>query len=449
MTPPFAYVFERFPSFTQTFCVREVLEMQRQGMRPLIFSIHDVSDEAVQHFPRELMQCVQVLPQEAELVAAVNRLKDERRLPQSAVLTLRHWGERPDKLRVYEAAFIGHRMREAGVRHAHSHFAGIGARTCWWLRQFFHFTYSFTGHANDLFCDAGLPLTLRHLVQDAAVVVTVSDFTANWLRGQFPFARRRVRRVYNGLDLAPITAAARGAAKAQPPLIFSVGRLIEKKGFDDLIRACSHLQKRKVDFQCVIAGDGPLEMELTELIAQTGLEGRVTLAGPQPQEEIVRLLGRASAFALPCVTEKDGGMDNLPTVLMEAMAAALPCASTRLAGVPEMVVHAETGLLCEERRPEDFAALLERLLTNHDEAMRFGRAGLERAGALFAKEKTVAQLAALLVEFGEVPAAGLPVAGAAVQRQRWQRLLRRFQRKPPRKRGIFPEPDGSCRIVAE
>ena len=434
----FAYVFERFPSFTQTFCAREVLELQRQGARPLLFSIHDVANEEVQHFPESLRAQVHVLPQEKELVKVVNRLKDERKLPQSVVLTLRDWGDLPDKQRVYEAAYIGYKMQEAGVRHAHCHFAGLAARTCWWLRQFYHHSYSFTGHANDMFVDAGLPLTLGHLVKDAAMVVTVSDYTANWLRDRFPALKRKVHRVYNGIDLNSITPATTGQPKHDPPIIFSVGRLIEKKGFDDLIRACAHLRSAGVPFQCHIAGDGPLHEDLRMFIQSFGLQKEVHLLGPLPQKDILAWLGAANVFALPCVTEKDGGKDNLPTVLMEAMAATLPCVSTTLAGVPEMVVNEQTGLLCEERHPKEFAHHLERLLQDPNLAESYGLAGLKRCQELFAKEITSRQLLALLVQYGDIqPDAALvsrhPSLTTAYEKQRYPKIERWIYRFRNRK----------------
>ena len=439
-----AYVFERFPSFTQTFCVREILELERQGLHPLLFSIHDVRDEAVQHFPPDLLERVHFLPPHHELVAAVQQLKDARHLPQSVVLTLREWGDAPDKARVYEAAYIGWKMQSAGVRHAHAHFAGLAARTCWWLRQFYQHTYGFTGHANDMFVDPGLPVTLDLMLRDAAYVATVSEFTASWLRGKFPARAAKVHRVYNGLDLATITQQTVGKPKVAPPLIYSVGRLIEKKGFDDLIRACAVLRKEGRDFQCAIAGDGPLDGELSAQIQAAGLGDAVRLLGAQSQPQILEQLARASIFALPCVTERDGGKDNLPTVLMEAMAAALPCISTRVAGVPEMVIHEKTGLLCEERQPEIFASLLARLLENPDLGKRFGEAGLVHASENFAQKHTARQLLALQIEFGDVGkdaklASGHPLFGRAYGRQCWHRLARWWQRRKPSKQAIHPK----------
>ncbi len=397
-----AYVFERFPTFTQTFCVREVTELRRLGLRPMVFSIRDTRDEPLdEHFPAELIESVHFLPPREELVAMVKGWKDAGELPQEALLTLRHWGDVPDKGRVYEAIYVGVKMREAGVRHAHSHFAGVGARCCFWLKRFFGHSYSFTGHANDLFERVDFEVTLADLMREAALVVTVSDYTAGWLRENFPKWGGKVRRVYNGLDLAPFEAAVTPGGRAG--LIVSVGRLIEKKGFDDLLRACARLKAEQGSaFRCVIVGDGPLEGELRRLVAELGVGDVVELVGAKTQPEIMALLAEAQIFALPCVTERAGGKDNLPTVIMEAMAARLPCVSTRLAGIPEMVADGDTGLLCDERQPEDFAEALAVLLADPERCERMGEAGQARARAMFAKEKTASALLRALVGNGRV-----------------------------------------------
>ena len=399
-----AYVFERFPSFTQTFCAREILELERLGLRPLIFSIHDPREENIRHFPEELFDRVHVLPPPEHLVEIVKERKDLNEFPQGIVLTLRHWGDRPDKLRVYEAAYIGSEMQRHGVRHAHSHFAGIGARACWWMRAFYGHTFSFTGHANDIFCapDRNDLITLDRLIEDAALVISVSDYSVKRLSEKHPASAAKIHRVYNGLDLQPFEEAI-GALKLVPPEILSVGRLIEKKGFDDLIRAMAILKESGIACTCRIVGDGPLRDDLSRLIAETKTDDFVQLLGPKSQDQIIDLLGQASIFALPCVTEHDGGMDNLPTVIMEAMAAGLPCVSTILAGVPEMVLDGTTGLLVPERQPEAFADALAELLANDDRRTTMGASSLKRVREHFAKEVTAARLAALLIRNGTVP----------------------------------------------
>src|ERR1700733_4400755 len=103
-----AYVFERFPTFTQTFCVREILELESLGVQPLIFSIRATTGEPTRQDTEDLKKRVIVLPAPEDLEREVCKLRDARVLPQSVVLTLRQWGETPDKGRVYEAAWIGH-----------------------------------------------------------------------------------------------------------------------------------------------------------------------------------------------------------------------------------------------------------------------------------------------------------------------------------------------------
>ena len=388
-----AYVFERFPTFTQTFCVREILELRRIGVRPLIFSIRDTGKECFCQCSEDLKKLVYVLPPPEKLEEEVCKLREARLLPQSVVLTLRQWGDSPDKARVYEAAWIGHKIQQLapGVQHVHSHFAGVAARACWWLRKFHGLSYSFTAHANDIFCQqADQKPEFSRLFREASLVVAVSDYTARHLQTAFPDTASRVQRVYNGLDLAPFTSARENADRSRAAGgILSVGRLIEKKGYDDLIRACALLRDRGVNFKCRIVGEGPLEAELQSLIASLNLSPSVELLGPKPMPEIMRLLAEETqVFALACKTEKDGGRDVLPTVLMEAMAAGLPCVSTKLAGVPEMVLEGKTGLLCEEKQPAAFAELLETLLKDPARCEQMGQAGLKHAQANFSKEIT-------------------------------------------------------------
>jgi len=213
------------------------------------------------------------------------------------------------------------------------------------------------------------------------------------LRERFPDRADRIYRVYNGLDLALFRRANFASA---PPLIVAVGRLIAKKGFADLIRACRLLMERRKSFRCEIIGEGPLEEDLHQQIAQLGLQGCVELPGAKPQHEIRKYFAAASAFVLPSVIDPDGGMDNLPTVIMEAMAAGLPVISTAVGGIPEMVIQSETGFLVP---PGDVAALagaIERLFNEIGLPRRLGERGFQRAKELFSIEKNVRSLLALI-----------------------------------------------------
>lgn len=384
----FAYLFARFPSFTQTFCYREVMEMRRQGMTPPIYSIR-VPDDIPADCPEEIKRAVCYLPDDVAIVDEIKTLRDARKLQRNVKDTIAGWGKRPDKLRAFTAAWLGPVLLKQGIRHVHVHFAGIGARTAYWLKKFHGITYSFTGHANDIFCSTDFPVTIADMVREATFVVTETNFSRDWLRARYPDAATKIHRVYNGIDLSHFAEPDPAPGK---PRILSVGRCIEKKGFADLIDACAILRDRGLDFECSIVGSGPLEDALRARVVERGLEGVVVLTGPKPQEEVRALLARARLFVLACATEADGGMDNLPTVIVEAMAAGLPVVSTRLAGVPEMVDHGVSGLLVGEKDPVGLAAAMEEILLCLEKGMQFGARGKALAAERFAANVTTSQL---------------------------------------------------------
>ena len=132
------------------------------------------------------------------------------------------------------------------------------------------------------------------------------------------------------------------------------------------------------------------------------LGDRVRLLGPQPQAEVRELLAASDLFVLACVPEAGGGSDNLPTVIMEAMAAGVPVLSTRLAGVPEMITHAHDGWLVAPRAPEELAAAIKHLLDTPALAAQLGETARQTARAKFAIAETTRALKHLLVRHAQV-----------------------------------------------
>ncbi len=371
--------------------------MERQGMAPWIYAIRRPQDEPPQEFPAGMAERVRYLPEESELGEEFRWLKRCDRLPEPLRADEQRLKGGRDKARIQEAGWLGGQMKLAGIGHVHTHFAGIAARTAYWLHRHYGIGYSFTAHANDVFCppDRDLSLTLEELINAARFVVAVSDFGAAQLKERFPQAADKIFRVYNGIDVDAFPLA---HPATNGSCIVAVGRYIEKKGFDDLIAACALLRDRGIDFDCQIVGEGPLEPDLQAAIDRANLSGRVTLTGPKSMVEVSALLDTAQVFVLPCVVEADGGMDNLPTVIAEAMAAGLPVVSTTLAGVPEMVADGRTGLLVPPRSPEKLADALARMLNEPGTAERLGQEGCRRARELFAVKTTTRQLKRLLLE---------------------------------------------------
>src|SRR6266403_3178810 len=274
----FAYLFERFPSFGQTFCYREVAELARQGVNSPIFAIRNPKGEPPQDWDQRIVKRVHYLPGEEQLLRVVRQASKKGKLTEEVIGALDEWGRRTDFLRLYQAVYVGLRLQEIGIRHVHAHFAGMAARTTFWIGKFFPITFSFTAHANDIFAPRDFEISLDKLVDAARVIVTETDYAEKFLRERFPDRGDRIHRIYNGLDLAPFM---RADFSSTPPLIVAVGRLIAKKGFADLIRACRLLMERGKSFRCQIFGEGPLEEKLRRRIEELKLQNCVELPGPK------------------------------------------------------------------------------------------------------------------------------------------------------------------------
>ena len=391
--PRFAYLFERFPSFGQTFCYREVAELDHQDITPPIFSIRNPTDEPPQDWDTRVVERVHYLPNEKELLEEVRHAAKKGEIGADIVAALDKWGRRSDFLRLYQAVYVGLRLQKMGINHLHAHFAGMAARTAFWINKFFSITFSFTAHANDIFSPRQFEIGLDKLVDSSRAIVTETDYAARFLCEQFPRRSDRVHRIYNGLDL---TEFGRADFSSTPPLIIAVGRLIPKKGFSDLIRSCALLAERGKSFRCEIIGEGPLGEALRRQIDDMHLQNNVELIGAKPQTQLRGRLAAANVFVLPSVMDPDGGMDNLPTVIMEAMATGLPVVSTNIGGIPEMIIDNETGFLVEPGDTAAMADAIEIVINDSSSAARLGHSGYERARTLFSIEKNVRELCALL-----------------------------------------------------
>lgn len=236
--------------------------------------------------------------------------------------------------------------------------------------------FSFTGHAADLFRERA---ALRDKIRRADRIVCISEFHRAFYiaEGADP---DKLFIVYCGIDTTHFRPVARRSIEG-PLRIRSAGRLVEKKGFADLIAACALLRDRGVPFECLIGGSGPLDSELRHQIGELGLENHVRLTGSAlKQEAIPAFMSGADVFCLPCIWASDNDVDGLPQMLMEAMACGLPSVSTRLVGIPDLVEHGRGGLLVEPGDVEGLANALEMLF--RDEALRSDLAAGGRARVL-------------------------------------------------------------------
>lgn len=358
-----AYVTKMFPRFSETFILTELLQVEALGIDVEVVSLRPPIDGRFHAGLAELRAPVTYLTSSGiragdlwdELAAGSDELDDlGRHLPELLRLDVR------DALQSVQLARL---IRRRGFTHLHAHFATAGTGVARLAARIAGITYGFTAHAKDIFHAEVDADDLRRKLRDAADVVTVSDFNLRFLTAEFGDDARAVRRVYNGLDL---TGFAFASPADRPAVIAAVGRLVEKKGFGDLLEAAALLLAEGRDIEVVLVGSGALEADLRALGERLGLGARLRMPGGLPQHRVAEIVGGAAVFAAPCVVGEDGNRDGLPTVLLEAMALGTPCVATPVTGIPEVIEHEVTGLLVPERDPSALAAALGRLLDDGD-----------------------------------------------------------------------------------
>jgi len=369
------YFLKRYPRLSQTFIFNEMLELKRQGLDLVVVALKGSGEEVV-HEKCNLLDAPVYYLSDPEVESRSGWVAGPSGAP-ARLGSDRLQGEGDSGEPEDHAALIAPLVKRLGVDHLHAHFATWAAGAAASVSRQTGIPYSFTAHARDIYHESVDKKRLALLIEGARFVITVSDFNRRYLEElvRFEGGHGKMIRLYNGIDLAQFSPS---DAPKEAGLLVSVGRLVRKKGFHDLVAACKILKERGKPFHCAIVGEGEERDALARQIAQFGLQKEITLPGARPQTEVIRLIQRAEMFVLPCRVGEDGDRDGLPTVLLEAMALGVPVISTSIAGIPEIVSHRRNGLLVEEKNPEQLAQAVEWLSDETARRKRFVGSALSK-----------------------------------------------------------------------
>ncbi|MGI9455653.1 MAG: glycosyltransferase family 4 protein [Aeoliella sp.] len=357
--PRIGYVLKRYPRFSETFIVNEILAHEAAGARIDIFALRPPADTHFQPGIAKVRGPVQYLRSNNVRAGEFWTALEPWLQDDTASLSTLAGSIDTEGQEVYQAFQLAVSVRKRRIEHLHAHFGTSAATVARLASLLTGVPYSFTAHAKDIFHEYVDSDALGQKITDASAVVTVSDYNVNHLREAYPADADKVVRVYNGLPLDDFPFC---EYDHREPLIVAVGRLVEKKGFADLISACAILQQRGVRFRCEIVGGGDEELRLQRQIQDAGLVDRVHLTGPLPLDAVADRLRQASMLVASCITASTGDRDGLPTVLLEAMALGTPAIATAVTGIPEVVHDEQTGLLLPERQPARLAKCITQLL---------------------------------------------------------------------------------------
>lgn len=397
-----AYLVSCYPAVSHTFILREI-----QGLRALGHTIFTASINAPDRAPEAMEAYEKQEAQNTFFVKAQGAL--------GALMALLYWCIRsPGRLwrtlglglglgkngswlyglaYVAEAALVARWMRQHGLQFLHVHFGSVGATVGVLVKRLTNCHLSYTIHGPDEFDDVfGQHLPLK--MQEADGVICISQFAKGQLmRISHPDNWPKLQVCRLGVDPAQFTYSVR-PLRETPAKLLCVGRLSSAKAQILIVQACAQLRDEGLDFALTMVGDGPDRTRIEQAVARLKLEQHIHLTGSLNQEAVRAHFARADIFVLASLAE------GIPVVLMEAMSSGVPCVSTPVNGIPELIQHECTGLLATPGDISSLASQLRGLIQEPELRRSLAEAAREKVLADFDLGRNVARLSSLFSQFG-------------------------------------------------
>ncbi|MEX2104007.1 MAG: glycosyltransferase family 4 protein, partial [Bacilli bacterium] len=241
--------------------------------------------------------------------------------------------------------------------------------------------YIITGHGADvLSLNKGIFKSIKqYAINHAAAITVVSNPLKDKLQSSFNIDEQDFRVISMGCDINRFSPKYRVEGYFEKyglysPVVLFVGRLAEKKGIEYLIKAFKILSTNQTNASLAIVGDGPMKVRLVQLTKELGLDSCIRFIEAQNHSILPTIYASADIFCAPSIIAKDGDAEGLPTVLIEAGSSGLPVVSTRVSGIPEVILDKRTGLLVNQRNSDELAEALTTLLKSSELRMRMGMA---------------------------------------------------------------------------
>ncbi len=406
---PVAFVLKGYPRLSETFIAQEILALEQRGLDIRIVSLRHPTDPDTHPVHHDIEAPVSYLPE---------YLHEEPPRVLTAWWHVRHFAGYTKAWKVWMADlrrdFSRNRIRRFGqacvlahelpedVHHLHAHFLHTPASVTRYAAMMRNLPWSCSAHAKDIYTSPDWEISEK--LSDCRWLVTCTR--ANMAHLKLLAANPSVIScTYHGLDLTrfPASPAHRelrdGKTEHSPARLLSVGRAVEKKGYDGLLDALAALP-RDIHWRFTHLGGGPELARLQKKAAALNLSDRIDWLGPQSQTRVLEEYRQADIFVLNSRIADDGDRDGLPNVLMEAQSQGLACVASAVSAIPELIIDEETGYLTPPDDPTAMAELLEHVIRNPADRARIAATGERRIRSEFALNNTIRTLAQ---QFGLAP----------------------------------------------
>lgn len=408
------FILKGYPRVSEAFIAQEIFLLEQQGFEIEIFSMRGPRESERQPIVEKIKAPVTYLPEylwpEWKTILQENT-KAFVRAPHRWVAglirgifrSLHQKNDDPIKRFLQAGWLVGRRgLGKSGhpVVHLHAHFAHAPTELAEAAAHLSGLKFSISAHAKDIYTLA--PRELSRRIRASQLIMTCTRANLDFLQNLPGVTPEKVHRIYHGIDLESFHRRQEFRAQALSRFV-SVGRLVEKKGYEDILEALVLLRARGHSFTYDIYGAGALLPSLRELTQKLGLSDVVRFHQTATHPQIIRRFEEGGIFLNGSRISADGDRDGIPNTVAEAMSMELPVIATAVSGIPELIEDGITGLLVDERRPDQLAEAIEKLLQNPELARHLGQRARQKVAEIFNADLWILQCAQLLQPFREAP----------------------------------------------
>lgn len=402
MPEKIAIVLKGYPRLSETFIAQEIRALELRGFEIHLFSLRHPYDPASHPIHAEIEAPVVYLPEyvKDDISRVLRAWLRVRRRPGYKLAWARFLSDLKrdftmNRMRRFAQALVLANEMPDSIGLYYAHFMHTPASVTYYASMINGVPWSISAHAKDIWT---IPeWEKREKLKSCQWLVTCTAANVTHLTALTDDAGK-VSLLYHGLDFNRFSEyqgppSDRDGSQGEKPVeIISVGRAVDKKGYDFLLDALAALPD-ELHWRFSHIGGGELLDKLRQQAHRLGLAHRIDWLGALPQTEVLRRYRRSDLFVLPSRISDDGDRDGLPNVLMEAQSQRLACLSTDISGIPELIVDRQTGWLVPQQDAGALCHALQQLISDPALRRRLAQAGFERLREKFSLDAGIDQLA--------------------------------------------------------
>jgi glycosyltransferase involved in cell wall biosynthesis len=404
------FVLKGYPRVSETFIAQEILLLEEQGYNITILSMRSPREPQRQPINSQIKAPIIYLPAftKDNLGFAIKTfLLSLKKSPVETFYTflsaawdaLKKESYTPLK-RFIEACwfFTGPLNKMRKFKHIHSHFIHAPTELTLYIKQLSGLSYSISAHAKDIYTIDKKDIVKRIL--NSEFLTTCTRFNYEFLCNLDYRILSKIHLSYHGVDTTVFVPSTNQELFPSSTYNFvSVGRLVAKKGYANLLRGLKILKDQGMVFKYDIYGAGELESQLKNKVDELGLDKQVVFHLTATHPDIIKRFKSRGLFLCGSVVTADGDRDGIPNTIAEAMSMELPVLATEVSGIPELIVNNQSGYLIKDNSPQKVADKINEIVANKENAHQIGKNARKRVKEVFFSRDLIAHLDKLFVHY--------------------------------------------------